>query len=104
MGRYFTELGKDYHQEGWITDDGEFIPCASYEHDKIAEERTGQTIPEIEKKWVRISVRTGKNYLQFEGNKINRSQHEALDEWGLNELLEKRRVGASDNFLDAYFK
>lgn len=104
MGKFFSERGADYGPTGWITETGEFIECSSFEHDQVAEEKTGECISEIEKKWIRISLLFGKNLIQFAGDNINNKQIIALDEWGIDSWVKKKRCSLSENFIEVYFK
>lgn len=101
--KFFAKLGVDYGKTGWVTDKGEFIECDSFEHDLIAEKLTGKNIDDVEKIWVRISVMGGQNYIQFNGDKINKKQIKALDDWGLMDFVERKRVLMTIQFINAYF-
>lgn len=53
-----------YYSNGWLSPTGEFYPCGTYEHDKLADALHGDGTQGIESTWVRISggqvVRHGK--------------------------------------------
>lgn len=100
MGEFFAKKGEDYLQTGWITDKGKFIECEPIDHDRIVTEM-GLDVKDVEKKWIRISLIFGRNHLQFQGKKINKAQHAALEKWGLLSLA--GRLSASENFQNAYF-
>ena len=100
MSKFFAKKGEDYYPTGWITEEGEFIECESFDHDKVVYEK-GLEVGDVEKKWIRIGLIFGRNHLQFEGKKLTKKQHAALEEWGLLKLAGK--LSASDNFQKAYF-
>lgn len=103
MGQFFAEPGIDCGPTGWITDEGKFIPCSPMDHDKVAQKETGRPVSEIEKIWIRISILFGINHLQFCGERMNKKQIKALDDWGLIQLMEKKRAKISMQFYKAYF-
>lgn len=101
--KFFATEGVDYGKTGWITEKGEFIECASHEHDSIAAKLTEKDIDEVEKQWIRISVLYGKNHIQFAGNSLTKQQHKALDDWGIMDFVERKRALLTPNFCEAYF-
>ena len=101
MGKFFAETGVDVGDTGWITDKGKFIPCDSFEHEEILEEM-GLNIEDVEKIWIRITLFNAKNHLQLTGSKITKAQGRALDKWGIQKFGEKKRVTASDEFIEMY--
>ena len=94
----------DYGKTGWITKEGEFIECDSYEHDSIAAKLTGKDICEVEKVWIRISLMYGKNHIQFAGKRLTKKQRKAIDDWGIVDFVERKRAELTPNFIDAYFE